>query len=75
MAIPYRVIQARRRLYATDAQINYLRILLNRAFVLHINHGLCHDANHLDRVFKADASNSIATLKRLIAEKEGKTNA
>jgi len=58
------------RIYATDKQLAYLRILLNRAFVLHIHHGFCLDVNHLDNVKKDYASNVIGTLKTLIAEKE-----
>lgn len=48
---------------ATDAQLSYLRRLLNEAFAHHYEHGSCLDAHHLDRTSKQYASQVIGDLK------------
>ena len=48
---------------ATDAQLSYLRILLNEAFAHHYEHGSCLDAHHLDGTSKQYASQIIGELK------------
>lgn len=53
---------ARQRLYATDAQLCYLRRLLDEAFGNRYTHGLCLDRHHLDRVTKSEASSAIDQL-------------
>ena len=56
------VQDARRRLYATDAQICYLRRLLNEAFGKLYNHPFNLDVHHLEGVTKAYASTAISGL-------------
>lgn len=50
------------RLYATDAQLTYLRRLLDESFSHLYRHNLCLDSHHLDRVTKAYASRAITEL-------------
>lgn len=49
--------------YATDAQLSYLRTLLDQAFVHHFEHGLRLDRHHLDNMPREHASLAIAALK------------
>ena len=58
---------ARRRLYATDAQIIYLRRLLQQAFCLLIPSSF--DVHHLDNTTKTAASAEITRLKAAISQK------
>ncbi len=51
---------------ASDKQICYLRLLLDKAFAKRIIHGLCLDRNHLNRVPREEASAAISTLKKLL---------
>lgn len=55
--------QVMQHYYATDAQISYLGILLDQAFVHHFEHGLCLDRHHLDSIPREHASLAIAALK------------
>lgn len=48
---------------ATDAQLSYLRLLLNEAFAHHFEHGSCLDVHHLDGTSKQYASQVIGELK------------
>jgi hypothetical protein len=55
--------QARQRLYATDAQKQYLKRLLIEAFSHHYKgHANCYDYHHLDNVTKQQASDAIQEL-------------
>ncbi len=54
---------ARRRLYATDAQVAYLKTLLDQAFAQRIDNGTNMDRHHLKGVHSDHASQAIATLK------------
>lgn len=55
-------------IYATPAQLRYLRILLNQCFSQHVEGYYIRD---WDRILKSDASSMIETLKtRLAAKKE-----
>jgi hypothetical protein len=60
---------ARRRLYATDAQVSYLRRLLDIAFAAGHAHGMRLDRHHLDRVTRSEASAAIAALIAALAPK------
>lgn len=52
---------------ATEAQLAYLRRLLDQAFARRI--ASCFDRHHLDRVTKEQASTEITRLKMLLAAK------
>ena len=56
------VQDARRRLYATDAQICYLRRLLREAFANLYHHPFNLDVHHLEGVTKVYASAAISGL-------------
>lgn len=72
--LPARTVAARRRLYATDAQREYLRRLLVQAFVRRITHGCNVDVHHMDRLTREYASTCISTLRALLQPKEPATN-
>jgi hypothetical protein len=65
----------RARLYATDAQRDYLRRLLDEAFANHHGTGGTHlDRNHLERVTKAEASEAISKLLAAKRDNWGRTD-
>ena len=60
---------AHARLYASDAQISYVRRLLHEAFANLFTHGLRLDPRHLDGLKKGEASRAIELL--LAAKRNG----
>jgi hypothetical protein len=65
--LPCRKYQDPRNRPATDAQLRYIRLLLNEAFVKHVDHGACLDKHHLNLTV-ATAHSSIT---RLLAALQG----
>lgn len=63
------LVAARRARYlASDAQVVYLRRLLDEAFARHVDHGTGLDRHHLESTTREYASTAIEQLKRALGK-------